>query len=151
MTCWRRNEGNSVERSTTEDVGPFPRCCKRKRRGWQGGNPAPECVRNPKLNLRKKCVGIKRRNSRTEDRNRAAGPPSLPACSAPTAEMIASARAAALCGSLSSTRCAMRAQLSRLRADWVTSCAKRSSRWIAAASKSWTTSALRGESASGRG
>ncbi len=53
VTCWRRNEGNSVERSTTEDVGPVPRSCKRKRRGWQGGNPAPECVRIPKLNLKK--------------------------------------------------------------------------------------------------
>ncbi|KAH8987321.1 hypothetical protein EDB92DRAFT_2105045 [Lactarius akahatsu] len=45
--------------------------------------------------------------------------------------MIASANAAVLCDSLSSTRWAMRVQLSRLRADCEVSCEKRSSRRMA--------------------
>jgi hypothetical protein len=75
--------------------------------------------------------------------------PSLSPCSAPTAETIASASAAALSGSVSSTTCAIHAQLSRLRVDCDVSCAKRSSKRMAAALKSCTMSGAGGDWASG--
>lgn len=77
--------------------------------------------------------------------------PSLSALSAPMRDTIASASAAALLGSVSSTRCALRDQLSRFRADCDASCAKRSNKRIAAALKSCTTSSVGGECASGGG
>ena len=64
--------------------------------------------------------------------------PILSTCSAPTAEIIASARTAILCGSVSSTSCAMRDQLSRLRATCDVSYSRR---WMTAPLKSCTTSA----------
>lgn len=75
--------------------------------------------------------------------------PSLSGCSAPTAETIASASAAALSCSVSSTTCTMRAQLSRFRADCEVSCAKRSSKRMAATLKSCTMSGAGGDSESG--
>jgi hypothetical protein len=62
---------------------------------------------------------------------------------------IASASTTALSYSVSSTTCAMRAQLSRLRADCGVSCAKRSSERLAAALKSCTMSGAGGDWASG--
>src|SRR5260221_5651572 len=60
---------------------------------------------------------------RSPNESRGGCSPSLSTCSAPTADAIASARAAALFGSVSSTSCgAMQAQLSPLHADSEWSC-----------------------------
>jgi len=62
--------------------------------------------------------------------------PSLSACSVPTADAIASTRAAALFSSVLSTSCGtMRAQLSPSHADSELSCAKRSNKRAAATLK----------------
>jgi len=72
------------------------------------------------------------------------GQSSLSACSAPTADTIVSARAAALSVSVSSTSCAIRAQLERSRANSELSCEKRPNKRAAAALKSCTMSGAGG-------